>query len=279
MRYLHSALLALAAATLVACGGDGGEHATTAPPPPPPPPPPTVLLKDMVVSRLPAPYYHFEYDDAGRVKLASFASGFTRYDVTYVDGRIAEMRNNTLGNMDRLEYVYDDAGRVSAVKYHDPSGSVHAVVFLSYDGRKLTGVERDRRVAGGFVVDQTMAMSYYPDGNLQSITEHRPAIDGLQPEETTVDHYERYDAGVNVDGFGLIHDDFFDHLVLLPGVQLQKGNPARETRTGDGINYTVDYVYADDGAGRPLTKSGDLVITNGQDTGRHFALSTVFTYY
>jgi hypothetical protein len=46
---------------------------------------------------------------------------------------------------------------------------------------------------------------------------------------TTVDLFEQYDNKVNVDGFSLIHDDFFDHLVLLPGVQLQKGNPGRQT--------------------------------------------------
>jgi len=277
MHVRHSGLLILAAA-LFACNGESG---TTAPIPTPPPPPPSpVLLRDIVESRLPSPFYHFEYDTAGRIKFASFASELTRYDVMYDDaGRINEMRNNILVNHDRLQYFYDDAGRVSEVRYVDTNGSVFTVVFLSYDGPKLTRLERDRRVEAGFVIDKTMSFSYYPDGNLMDVTEHRPPIDESQNETTVVDHFEQYDEGINVDGFSLIHDDFFDHLVLLPGVQLQKGNPARETRTGDGINFTVTYSYAYDSKNRPLTKSGQVTLTNGSDAGRIVPISSTFSYY
>ena len=134
-------------------------------------------------------------------------------------------------------------------------------------------------MAGGFIIDKTMSFTYHPDGNLLEITEHRPPIDGLQPEATTVDRFEQYDDKINVDGFSLIHDDFFDHLVLLPGVQLQKGNPGRQTHTGDGVNFSVDYSYTYDDKNRPLAKAGDLTITNGSDTGRKFQTSSVFSYY
>ena len=78
----------------------------------------------------------------------------------------------------------------------------------------------------------------------------------------------------------MIHDDFFDHLVLLPGVVIQKNNPRVETRTGDGLTYRVEYTYGYDTDGkRPLTKSGDLEITSGDKVGQHFATSSVFTYY
>ena len=273
MRHRYALPLILAAA-VAACSGDSG---TTAPPPPPPPP--TVLLKDVMVSTLPSPYYHFEYDAAGRVSIASFASGLTTYDVTYDGSRIVEMRNNTLVNHDRLEYDYDDVGRVSAVRYVDASGRVFTRVDLSYRGQKLTGVARARRVDAGFIVDKTMSLTYLPDGNLLDLTEHRRAIDGVQDETTTVDHFEQYDDGINVDDFGLIHDDFFDHLVLLPGVRLQKGNPGRVTRTGDGINFVVDFVYGYDDAHRPLTKSGSVTVTNGADAGRTFQTQSVFSYY
>jgi hypothetical protein len=249
------------------------------PPPPPPPPPPTVLLKDIVIPTLPSPYYHFEYDATGRIAVASFASGLTNYDVTYDGGRIAELRNNILVNHDRLVYVYDDAGRVSLVREVDETGVTFTLVVLSYDGQRLIGLERDRRAQGGFVIDKTMSMTYDADGNLQDLTEHRPAVTGLQDEETSVVHFEQYDAGINVDGFGLIHDDFFDHLVLLPGVQLQKTNPRRETRTGDGLNYVVDYTYTYDNQNRPLSKIGALTITNGADAGRQVQTNSAFSYY
>ena len=148
MRFRHAGLLILTAA-LAACNGESGTTAPTVPTPPDPTPSP-VLLRDMVLSNLPSPFYHFEYDAAGRIKFASYASDLTRYDVTYDNaGRLSEMQNNILVNHDRLEYFYDDAGRVGDVRYIGSDVAFFTVVFLSYDGAKLTRLERDRRVAAG----------------------------------------------------------------------------------------------------------------------------------
>jgi hypothetical protein len=263
----------IAVAALFSCGSDGGIIA------PPPPPPTGVLLKDIVIPNLPSPYYHFEYDAQGKVSSVSFASGLTTYDVSYAGERISELRNNTIANHDRLVYVYDDAGRVTAIRETDQSGVVFTALFLTYAGDKLTELERDRRVTGGFIIDKTMSFSYHPDGNLLELTEHRPAIDGVQTETTTKVRFEEYDSGINVDGFSLIHDEFFDHLVLLPTVQLQKSNPRRQTSSGDGDNYTLDYTYTYDAANRPEAKTGDLTFTTGPLAGRHFQVGAAFSYY
>src|SRR6266516_4071212 len=244
-----------------------------------PPPPATVLLKDIVIPSLPSPYYHFEYDARAQVSTVSLASGFTMYDVIYAGERISEMRNNIIVNHDRLVYVYDDAGRVAAIRETDENGVVFTALFFRYAGEKLIELERDRRVIGGFIIDKTMSFSYYPDGNLFELTERRPAIDGVQNETTVRDRFEQYDNGINVDAFGLIHDDFFDHFVLLPAVQLQKANPRRVTRTGDADNYAVDYTYSYDAQKRPLTTSGDLIFVTGPSAGRHFQLLSLFSYY
>jgi hypothetical protein len=232
-----------------------------------------------VLSSLPSPYYHFEYDFAGRVTFVSFASEFTRYDVSYTGGRINEMDNNILVNHDRLIYVYDDGGRVALVKERDDNGVDFTLLFFTYDGRTLIGVERDRRVTGGFIIDKTMSLSYYPDGNLRELAVHRPAIAGFQDVQRYADLYEQYDTGINVDGFSLLHDEFLDHLVLLPDVQLQKGNPQRVTRTGDGLNFVADNTYTYDGGNRPLTKLGQVTITNGTNPGQQLQTTAVFTYY
>ena len=262
----------IAVAGLSSCGG---EEKMTAPPPPPT----SVLLKDIVIPNLPSPYYHFDYDAQGIVRSVSFASGLTTYNVTYAAGRISEIRNNTIANQDRLVYVYDDAGRVAAIRETDASGVVFTVLFFTYAGDKLIELERDQRVIGGFIIDKTMSFSYYPDGNLLELTEHRPAIDGLQPETTVKDRFEQYDNGINVDSFGLIHDDFFDHLVLLPAVQLQKSNPRRVIRTGDTDNYAVNYTYTYDVRSRPLSTHGDLTFTTGSRAGEHFQVGSQFSYY
>lgn len=274
-RRMRFAFAVLWSALLAACS-DAALSPT--PPPPPPPPPAAVLLKDIVIATLPAPYYHFEYDPSGRIAVVSFASGLTNYNVMYAGGRIAELQDHILVNQDRLVYVYDDSGRVAVVSEIHNTGITFAHVVFSYTGQKLVGLERDHRVDGGFIIDKTMSMTYDSAGNLRDLSEHRPAITGLQDEETSVVRFEQYDAGINVDGFGLIHNDFFDHLVLLPGVQLQKGNPGRETRTGDGLNYVVDYTYSYDAENRPLLKIGALTITNGPDAGRQIQTSSVFSY-
>jgi hypothetical protein len=237
-----------------------------------------VFLKDVVIPSLPSPYYHFEYDATGRVLGASFASGLRNYNLTYDAGRLSEMKNN-VGSGDRLDYVYDNAGRVSLVKYTDADGVVFTTLFFTYDGQQLTKIERDRRVTAGFIIDKTMAFTYYPDGNVFEITEHHPAIDGVQTEATYVDRYEQYDNQINVDAFSLIHTEFNDHLVLLPGVVLQKNNPARVTRTGDGENYILNYTYYFDGSNRPLDKVGDLLFTSGPHAGTHFGTASRFSYY
>jgi hypothetical protein len=268
----------LLTAVVAACNGHSDP--TEPLPPDPPPPPPAVRLRDIVVRNLPSPYYHFEYDTSGRVKAASFASGFLIYDVVYDGGgRISETRTNILVNRDRLVYVYDEVGRVATIRYVDPDDLTFMTLSLFYDARKLTRLERARRVGSAFVIDKTMSFSYHADGNLAELTTRRLPTD-VQPQAiTTIDRFEAYDDKINVDGFSLIHDEFFDHLVLLPGVELQKGNPARQVRTGDGTTFIVDYHYTYDAENRPLTKTGDLLQTNGRDAGRTFQTSSVFSYY
>jgi hypothetical protein len=265
---------------LVAAAASCGDYRAPTAPPLPAPPPPAVQLKDIEIATLPSPFYHFEYDATGRVSVASFASGLTQYDVHYVGGRISEMLQNSIAvNKDRLSYFYDTAGRVAEVRYVDASGNVYARVRLSYDGVKLIGLQRDHLLSGAFIVEKTMSFSYDANGNVSVVSEHHPAIAGVQDEATFVDHYEQYDTGINVDGFGLIHSEFFDNLVLLPEVQLQKNNPGLVTRSGDGLTFRVQYTYTYDPGNRPLTQTGDLTVLNGSDAGRHIQTSTVYSYY
>lgn len=262
--------LSITLAAVLACGDSQGPSGAGGPP--------AVLLEDVDVTSLPAPYYHFEYEPGGRISRLSFASGFLIYDVRYQGGRIAELRNNTAGNMDRLQYVYDAAGRVGTVNYLDPTGAVFARVRLTYDGDKLSRLDRERKLQTGFTVEKTMSFSYYADGNVEEIVDHRPAING-QEATTTVDRFEQYDDNINVTAFGLIHNDFFDHVVLLPSVQLQKGNPARETFTGGSVDYRFDYTYTYDAQQRPLVQDGTATILTGPDAGRTIPLHTALSYY
>ena len=251
-----------------------------APVTPAPPPPAVALLKDIVVSNLPSPYYHFEYSTTGRIVFASFASDLTRYNFIYQGDRLTEMRNNILVNKDRLEYNYDNEGKVQFIQYKDSAGEFFAESFFTYNGSKLTSIERfHKRQGPGTVTDRVMTFTYDAAGNLYELADHRPATDEGQLESTTVDRFEQYDDKVNVDGFGLLHPDFFEHLYLLPGVQLQKNNAKRLVRTGSGVNYEINYTYTYNTANAPLTKTGDALLTNGTDAGKRFQTSTAYSYY
>src|ERR1700741_3126120 len=100
MRYKYLLLLIMSVA-LSSCK----KEKINLPSPTSPPSDPTVpvgLLKDIVIPNLPSPYYHFEYDLAGKVSLVSFASDFNKYNVLYDGDKISEMRNDIVVNKDRL---------------------------------------------------------------------------------------------------------------------------------------------------------------------------------
>ena len=161
---------------------------------------PAALLKNIVIPNLPSPYYHFEYDSAGKVVFVSFASDFTRYNVVYNGARISEMKNNIIVNKDRLQYSYDNEGRINTVAYADSTGLVYTRLNLRYDGRKLVEINRERKSGSVFIIDKTLTMSYYPDGNLLDLTYHYLPFNG-QPEATYTDRFEQYDNKMNVEFF------------------------------------------------------------------------------
>jgi len=65
----------------------------------------------------------------------------------------------------------------------------------------------------------------------------------------------------------------------LPGVQLQKSNPHRVTRSGASDDFTLDYTWSYDARNRPLMSGGDLVFTTGPHAGEHFQVGSSFSYY
>jgi hypothetical protein len=251
---------------------------------PPVTPPPgsdaqTVLLKDVVIQGLPTPYYHFEYDDSGYITQTGFSSGIRSYEIIHAARRISEIKSNHPINKDRLIYQYEN-GRVFLIKYIDENAVNYRRCFVSYNNiGQLSKMEWERRMSNAtFAAERTVNFTYYADGNLQQLKNYRHAIDGQQVEGTDIDNFENYDNKVNPDGFSLIHNSN-EHLLLLPGVKLQKNNPLKTTRAGTGVHYGITYTYTYNQLNRPLQKTGAVSITSGPDAGKHFQSNTAFTYY
>jgi hypothetical protein len=254
------------------------ENGEPVPPIPPPPPTVPVLLKEIVVPNIPSPHYHFEYDTSGKYSFASFASGDRMYNIFYNGDKISEMRNNIFINHDTLRYVYE-ANKVRTVNYIDENNFLYKRCNLFYTADKLQKIEWERNRFIGFVVDRTMTLTYLPDGNLEEMIDHIPAIAGLQNESTLVTRFGQYDTRINKEDFILFQEGGNPHMLLFPEIQLQKNNPRKVTRTGTGLHYTIDYTYTYNDKNVPLTKNGLVTITNGSAAGQQFQTNSFYSYY
>jgi len=239
-----------------------------------------VLLKDITIPNLPSPYYHFEYNADSLITKADFSSRFTIYDVLYNGNSIAEMRNNIFVNHDTLRYVYDNSGKPALIKFINSANVVYRHVSFLYNGNQVKEIEWDHKEGSiGFLIDRTLTFSYYADGNVKTITEHRPAL-GSVPEYSSVKTFEQYDDKINVDDFSLVHDGIHDHLFLFQGFRLQKNNPKKEMLSINGVSlYTIDYIYTYNIDNTPSIKKGDFLYLSGQYVGQRFQTNSVYSYY
>lgn len=242
-------------------------------------PPPAVLLKDVDISLLPDPWYHFEYDNNKRISKLTSQSSFDSMQVIYDGDRIKELRNNIDGNHDTLRYTYDNTGKVAVITFIGASANFqYRHINFTYSGQQLTKIVWDFKDATfGFKVDRELTYTYYPDGNVKTVTDHYPHLNS-QPEATNVHLYEQYDNKVNVDGFDLLLY-YNDHPYLLPGIVLQKNNPMKETLTGDASNFTINWNYQYNNDNIPMSKTGNGTWTTGPESGHTFITTHTFTYY
>jgi hypothetical protein len=247
------------------------------PEPIPQPIPDKVLVKDIILSDLPSPYYHFEYDANGTLNNVGFASGVADYDLTYQNGRLYEMINKANYNNEKLVYEYQN-NKLILIKILNHNGELYQRCFLNYDQNgRLKELEWELKIQNtGFVNLRTVQFDYYNDGNLSELRDHRYAV-GSQDEADYIDKFENYDNKTSVDGFSLFHKNN-EHVWILPDIQIQKNNAGKITRTGDGINYVVSYNYTYNG-NLPLKKHGDVLFTSGTDAGKQFQTESLYSYY
>ena len=238
-----------------------------------------IQLKDISWQHLPSPYYFFEYSDSGFITNASYSSFSLSYDVYYTGNRIRETKNLFGAHKDRILYTYDQ-NLVSVIKYINEDGIIYKRCFLVYNGsRQIIKMEWELKIENsGFAAHRTVDFSYYADGNLSELIDQRHAIAGIQTASLIREHFENYDQKKNVDGFSLLHRPD-EHLVLLPNVVLQKNNPGKVIRSGDGIHYEISYSYQYNSSQVPISKKGDMLFTNGTDAGKHFESNVEYTYY
>jgi len=238
-----------------------------------------IQLKDISWQHLPSPYYHFDYNDSGFITNASYSSSALSYDVFYTGFRIRELKNLVGAYVDKIQYTYDQ-NLVTVIKYYNKTGIIYKRCFLTYNSsRQIIKMEWELKIENmGFAAHRTVTFSYYPDGNLVELSEQRHAIPGVQTASLILDRFENYDQQKNVDAFSLLHRSD-EHMVLLPSVVLQKNNPGKNIRSGDGIHYEISYTYQYNSSQVPVSRKGDVLFTSGPDAGTHFESNVNFSYY
>jgi hypothetical protein len=236
-------------------------------------------LKDINITGLPSPYYHFEYRDDKYISSFNFSNGLI-YDMTYTGDDLTLMKNNTTGTRDSLKYNYT-GNKLAQITVTTDAGFTYRQAFLTYyPSGQLQKLEWELKPGNEpFAKEQSFTFTYYPDGNVKEIVQQYFAV-GQLPEATFTDKYENYDDKKNADGFILMEPGRLRIPILIPGITLQVNNAGRIVRTGGAaVTYEVNYTYAYDGTGRPLVKTGDLVYTSGPDIGQHTQSQTTYSYY
>ncbi|HLA57485.1 MAG TPA: hypothetical protein VK622_01930, partial [Puia sp.] len=237
-------------------------------------------LKDIIAPHLPSPYYHFEYNTDSLPSRVDFASGFSIYDISYNENKISEMRNNIIVNHDTLRYSYDPTGKLFGIDFINESNIIYRRVHFIYEGNLIKEIDwAIKEALAIYFIDRTVMFTFYPDGNVKTMVDHRSPFNG-SPDQVLTSLFEQYDEKINVDDFSLIHDQYHDHLFLLQGFRLQKNNPGKETFTvNDSTLYTNHYNYVYNANNTPSNKKGDFLYISGPDAGKRFETNVNYTYY
>ncbi|ULQ51992.1 hypothetical protein [Flavihumibacter fluvii] len=236
-----------------------------------------ILLKDIVRNRLPSPFYHFSYSDDSVVSEISFANNMDVYRLHYENKRLDQMLNIKNGN--RLEYTYT-GDRVSMItEFTGRTGFKRYECYFDYiPDNLLAQVQWFRFIDNGTVRKpyRKLMFTYYADGNLAGTDDFFAAANGEMQWHTHI-QYKDYDDGINVDDFTLVKN-FFEPLLFLPAIKLQKNNAATEILTTIKNDFIITYHYQYLN-GLPVSQEGTMTQTRGLDSGKSSNFTSSFSYY
>jgi len=240
----------------------------------------TVLLKEVEEERLPSPYFSLAYNDSNFVTHIGFASGLFSWKVEYENNRVIRMINDVLVNHDTLLYTYAN-GRVVTIRHTNANtGAPRWRYDFSYDGNAVLKEIRwwsFPTPGADSILFRKVILQYYADGNLQQYDDYNTDNNNGPVTLTNTVNFSNYDQGINVDDFYLLKN-FWDDLLFLPQVKLQKNNPGHVTMTGATNDYVIDYTYQYNADKLPVQKDLTMTITRGANTGQQYTFTDRFSY-
>jgi hypothetical protein len=236
-----------------------------------------VLLKEIIQEKLPSPAYHFFYDRKGKVRTIELSSGLISYDVVYEGGKIARLENKK--HQTGLQYAYDGNRVRSILHYNEREENVDAVYHLEYHFNgllKSLSYFSYLNTKNDSVLTRDFHFLYHDDGNLASVEEKRRGDNGGMVFSKAM-MYAEYDEGRNMEGTGILRD-FFDDLLYLPEITLQKNNPVVVKMATAGGKFLIRNHFQYQGE-IPILKMSKMTQTGGSGMGDSFTFVTRYTYY
>lgn len=236
-----------------------------------------ILLKEINIERLPAPYFQFNYDNAGLVNQIGFSNNFSNWKVQYQGTKVIRMIDKF---NDTIAYTYSN-DKVTYIKHTNATdGRTVFTYIFSYDNTGLLNEVQwwDFVTSNGdSAIFRKVNLSYYPGGNLQEYVDSTGDFLG-HLAFAAKSKYTDYDDKVNVDDITILKG-FFEDFLFLPQVKLQKNNPAHETYEGVAEDYSFDFTYHYNSKKLPIEMDQSSLVTRGNQAGFHSTSKTIYTYY
>ena len=176
-----------------------------------------------------------------------------------------------------MVYGYTN-GRITSSRDMTPDGRLLWNYSFDYStGNQLKEVRwyRFNNAGTDSFLLRKVILEFRTDGNLAWFEDYRNTTGTLEWEQKI--EYTNYDTGRNVDDFSVLKE-FFDNLLYLPGVRLQKNNARNELITSRQNTYEITNTWHYQ-EGRPIQKMAKVVQVRGNDVGDLGDYSTNYSYY
>jgi hypothetical protein len=237
-----------------------------------------ILVKEVEVSALPSPFFHFEYDAQNFVTAIHFANDIKTYHPIYQNKRVIRVNKiNTSGfNDGYMLYTYNNQNVIAIDEYNK-----HSQKFLKHElsynnARQLTQIIWKNYTSTSENLYKKIDFDYWEDGNLKNASTY--LNNGTELEFMYKDSYSQYDNKECVDDFYL-YKQFMESVIFLPQVKLQKNNAHRLETTTPAYTNRVDWQF-DFSGNLPIKKTGSMYQIAGPNVGNTPAtFYTTFSYY
>lgn len=228
-------------------------------------------IKEITIDGLPSPYLRFLYHAEGLIHEIKQESNLYQYQLQYEDHKLTSMINKANLDFDSLQYQYE-GDRVVKIYRSTVSLGKMEEISLFYDMAGRLKELNWLKLATGKVFKK-LVLQYGPDNNMHQYEEYYQQTDTLLKTATHI--FSGFDKNINVTSNLIIRDIHYLHL---PGIRLQRNNPAEELVLSGNrdmhINFSYEYQQQ-----LPVSKLSKMKITRGDGMGLERMNNTSITYY